>query len=510
MDTEIELKFAVASEQIIDSCDVKTQLDDLLLPMLKTDGYNCKKLINTYFDTPNQQLRAYDFGLRIRTRDSASEQTLKTAGRVVGGLHKRPEYNIDIDNTQQPDLSLFPADVWPEPHLVNELQQNLVPLFTTHFTRHLWLINYQNSVVEVVFDSGEVSSENKSLDIREIELELIDGDMRQLFELANVLTEKLPLRLSNDSKAARGYRLFLGKELHNKPEIGMCKLSTDMTVEQAFQQSIEHGLAYWQYHEEVYCQQQHLSNLQQLIKGVYLVRHTLNLYREYIPKKAGSQIWLDIKWLIREFSWLDEAVHIKQLTSKKGIYRKKIAEDEQLISYLEASRKGLQQESDVINLFYSKRYSQLILTLMRWLVERGWRCYSEINEEKISQNIGAIAAQLNQQDWEKLKHMMPVKQEFDAQDYIQVEKYVGRGLLSGASIGALFDSEERSDFRAPWLDILQGIFELKTLALFNESLTNYQGDNGQELKVWGDTKISNLVRVLEQSRQSALKMTPYW
>ncbi len=510
MDTEIELKFAVASEDVIESCEVKAELDKLLLPLLNTDGYNCKKLINTYFDTPNQQLRAYDFGLRIRTRDQHSEQTIKTAGRVVGGLHKRPEYNIDIENTQKPDLSLFPSDIWPEPALLDELQNSLVPLFSTHFTRHLWLVNFENSVIEVVFDTGDVSSENKTVDIREIELELVDGDMRQLFELANLLTDVLPLRLSNDSKAARGYRLFLGQPLGNQPEIGMCRLNVEMTVEQAFQQSIEHGLAYWQYHEEVYCQQQHLSNLQQLLKGIYLVRHTLNLYREFIPKKAGSQIWQEIKWLIREFSWLDEAVHIKQLTSKRGIYRKKIAEDEQLISYLEASRKGLQQESDVINLFYSKRYTQLILSLMRWLVERGWRCYSEIDENKISQNIGTIAAQLNQQDWEKLKRVMPVKQSFDVEDYIQVEKYVGRGLLSGASIGSLFDNEERSDFRAPWLDILEGIFELKTLALFDENLANYQGENGDELKVWVSNKVTSLVKVLEQSRQSALKMTPYW
>lgn len=510
MDTEIELKFAVASEACVTSTEVKKQLDTLLLPFIKTDGYNCKKLINTYFDTPTQLLRSYDFGLRIRTRDGASEQTLKTAGRVVGGLHKRPEYNVDIEQNNQPDLSLFPDKVWPDLALVNDLQTSLMPLFTTHFTRHTWLVDYQGSVIEVVCDSGEVSSEEKSLDIREIELELVDGDMRQLFELADLLTEVLPLRLSNDSKAARGYRLFLNTELSNQAEIGMCELDSNMTVEQAFQRAIEHGLAYWQFHEEVYCHSQSLSSLQQVLKGVYLVRHTLNLYREFIPKKAATQIWQEIKWLIREFSWLDEAVHIKQLTSKKGNYRKKIAEDEQLISYLEASRKGLQKESDVLKLFYSKEYSQLILKLMRWLVERGWRCYSEINEPKITQNVGVIAAKLNQQDWEKLKNMMPAKQDFDAQDYIYFEKYIARGLLSGASLGDLFDSEDRSDFRAPWLDILEGIFELKTLALFDENLTNYQGDNGQDLKVWSENKVKSLVNVLEQSRKSAFKMTPYW
>lgn len=39
--------------------------------------------------------------------------TLKIAGRVVGGLHQRPEYNIPLD---KPELALerLPAEVWPQ------------------------------------------------------------------------------------------------------------------------------------------------------------------------------------------------------------------------------------------------------------------------------------------------------------------------------------------------------------------------------------------------------------
>ncbi len=42
-------------------------------------------------------------GLRIRGDQGRYEMTLKIAGRVVGGLHQRPEYNIPLD---KPELAL--------------------------------------------------------------------------------------------------------------------------------------------------------------------------------------------------------------------------------------------------------------------------------------------------------------------------------------------------------------------------------------------------------------------
>ncbi|HBF47976.1 MAG TPA: adenylate cyclase, partial [Shewanella frigidimarina] len=71
-----------------------------------------KKLTNGYFDTDDLQLRRWDMGLRVRGFDNQLEQTIKTAGRVVGGIHSRPEYNVNIDQ-KTPILSRFPKEIWP-------------------------------------------------------------------------------------------------------------------------------------------------------------------------------------------------------------------------------------------------------------------------------------------------------------------------------------------------------------------------------------------------------------
>lgn len=100
MAQEIELKFIVEK----DSVDALRQH----LHTLSGEHHAPVQLLNIYYETPDNWLRRHDMGLRIRGASGRYEMTMKIAGRVVGGLHQRPEYNIDIS---QPELELerFPA-----------------------------------------------------------------------------------------------------------------------------------------------------------------------------------------------------------------------------------------------------------------------------------------------------------------------------------------------------------------------------------------------------------------
>ncbi|MDW2041854.1 inorganic triphosphatase, partial [Vibrio sp. 2130-1] len=157
----------------------------------------------------------HDIGLRIRRFDDVFVQTVKTAGRVVAGLHQRPEYNAEHTNNE-PDLSLHPSDIWPSGKNVATLQSELVPLFSTNFTREQWLIGMPDgSQVEVAFDQGMVvaqgeDGEERQEPICEVELELKSGQTDALFTLARSFCEQGGMRLGNLSKAAKGYRLATG------------------------------------------------------------------------------------------------------------------------------------------------------------------------------------------------------------------------------------------------------------------------------------------------------------
>ena len=101
MAAEIELKLFFPENE-------RERWVSLLDSLPHSDPKGTKHLSNCYFDTPQLTLRHWDMGLRIRGCDGRFEQTIKTAGTVIGGVHSRPEYNIDIDQPKV-NLSLFPS-----------------------------------------------------------------------------------------------------------------------------------------------------------------------------------------------------------------------------------------------------------------------------------------------------------------------------------------------------------------------------------------------------------------
>ena len=173
-------------------------------------------LTNHYFDTPNRTLRQHAIGLRIRGNEQTFEQTLKTSGKSIGGLHQRPEYNVQLDelkkqNVGVPALALFPASAWPKTIDVNDMQASIETLFSTHFERKIYLLEFPDGdIVELVWDLGEVTSGHQNMPICEIELELKKGSTTELFNLAKLIVSLLPITIGIDSKAAIGYKLCDG------------------------------------------------------------------------------------------------------------------------------------------------------------------------------------------------------------------------------------------------------------------------------------------------------------
>ena len=131
MAQEIELKFIVEK----DSVDALRQH----LHTLSGEHHEPVQLLNIYYETPDNWLRSHDMGLRIRGASGRYEMTMKIAGRVVGGLHQRPEYNIDISKPEL-ELDRFPAEVWPEGERPATLAEQVQPLFSTDFWREKWLV----------------------------------------------------------------------------------------------------------------------------------------------------------------------------------------------------------------------------------------------------------------------------------------------------------------------------------------------------------------------------------
>ncbi|MEX2320341.1 MAG: CYTH domain-containing protein, partial [Saccharospirillum sp.] len=122
-------------------------------PVLSSLPSQSCTLENQYYDTPEQHLTQAGTALRLRFQEGHCVQTLKTRGSNIGGLHQRDEWEVERPDGQL-DLSEFPAGVLPGEVTANQL----VPLFTTGFNRHRWLVQHQGAEIEVVLDEGQVSA----------------------------------------------------------------------------------------------------------------------------------------------------------------------------------------------------------------------------------------------------------------------------------------------------------------------------------------------------------------
>ena len=266
---EIELKLA-AKEGAIEA--VRQYLSTL--PHQHSEP---QSLLNIYFDTADKQLRRWDMGLRIRSCDGHYEMTMKTKGVTIGGLHQRPEYNIDITSPEL-DLAAFPREVWPENTDVSALQSQLEVLFSTDFKREKWLVTIDNSDVEVVLDRGEIHAGKHTLPIQEFELELKKGTIGDVLNLTKKLADFDGLRLSEKSKAARGYTLA------NPQTVEMAAPISSFDYEQTpIDKALASLLLLWQQHEE-YWLDDHADAREGLKSFLHFVQAFLVHYRNSAPQ----------------------------------------------------------------------------------------------------------------------------------------------------------------------------------------------------------------------------------
>lgn len=280
MAQEIELKFIVEK----DSVDALRQH----LHTLSGEHHEPVQLLNIYYETPDNWLRSHDMGLRIRGANGRYEMTMKIAGRVVGGLHQRPEYNIDISKPEL-ELDRFPAEVWPEGERPATLAEQVQPLFSTDFCREKWLVTEGKSRIEIALDLGEVKAGECQEPICELELELLEGDASDVLKLARKLVSQPGLRQGSLSKAARGYHLAAGNAPRLLKETPILRVVPKASIEQGMEAALELALSQWQYHEELWARNVKNAS-KQVLAAIGLVRHALALFGGIVPRKASAHL----------------------------------------------------------------------------------------------------------------------------------------------------------------------------------------------------------------------------
>ena len=502
MSTEVELKYLTLSD------DVSAKIFKILNERELSFSHSVKQLSNCYFDTADLALRKLDMGLRIRVCGSHIEQTIKTAGVVVGGLHQRPEYNVDMTSSF-PELALFPKNIWPDSSTAPKLQGQLIPLFNTDFTREVWLVTIENSVIELAYDQGDISSNNHHLEIRELELELVSGEKETLFTLAECLFHSLSLRPGTQSKAARGYQLFFNKlDIEDvTPELDLH--SNAENIETCFIDGVSHCLQQMQTTVEQYLYDNSVLKLAEFVDVLALLRQGFWLFDNKLTAQSLA-IRTELSYFIQLFAWVDNAIYFKELMTKTGNYRKKLDYSEQLIEQLKLEKRRFPDKEMVTELLHSERFNLLLLALLRFITSDKTQNYFVNTTQK---PLIPFAKKKLSESLALLTNAMSTLTSFDAEQYLAQRKLLHRSLLTGNWFGCFFDRKQRNDYRMPLQDIQIGLRELQSLWIIKQQLEKIElisEPSNRKILEWQERKVENLLIALTHSKDLALSLPAYW
>ena len=534
MVTEIELKYSLLeSNEQTKPEKIKNTISQLLSEHDVTFVHQEKQLSNHYFDTADLTLRKNRIALRTRgtkcfDETKRFEQTIKTSGTIIAGLHQRPEYNVDIGDAK-PIVSLFP-DIIFQPNIdISLLQQQIVELFSTHFTRHTWLVSSAGAQIEIAFDCGEVACQNyvKKPRIYEIELELVSGDYRALLGLTKLLFSQLALRPGQLTKAARGYALYhesltLASHVENKSpnnsaiveqiELSMINLPKTIPLHNALTHGIEFSLNQLQLCVDSYVEVPSFNMLSKVSEQLILLRQGFWLFDELLSPDEKA-LRTELSYFIRTIHWVENARYIQLLINKQSSYQKENLINQELITKLQLRQSRYPRELQVLELLHSERFNNLQVDLLSLLLKRNSDETLKIDN---SSSLAEFAAKHLTNNTKALSdELVKLQKPQDSTSiglYLTAHSLLIRALLTTSWFSCLF-AEPESDivkrFNMPLLDIKQGIIELQSLSLLLQQLKHLPKKENK-LTQWLTNKSENLITALDQSRAKALTMKPYW
>ena len=304
-----------------------------------------------YFDTPDNDLRAAGFSLRIREDVEGRLQIVKAVGASAASLFVRPKWERKLEA----DIPVL-DDATPIRAFVGSRADALQPVFEVRTERKRWSVTWEGASIDMALDRGDVMAGTRRTPICEIELELVNGTPEALFSFARRLDAVAPLRLGVSSKAERGY-LLLGpapRAVKAKP----IHLTLQMSVSGAFRIIADACLRQFRLNEAL-LETGDAEALHQARVALRRLRSALSLFHKLLEDDMFEQLKGELKWLA---GVLGEVRDIDVLVARN--------KDGTLTQALTAAREtAFRQAADDLE---SPRARALLLDFAAWLACGQW------------------------------------------------------------------------------------------------------------------------------------------
>jgi inorganic triphosphatase YgiF len=339
-------------------------------PLLGGPPAKSAEQVSVYFDTPEGALRAAGYSLRVRQAGSRFVQTVKQSSGVAAGLFDRPEWEDEVAGL---DLDLEKAAQTPLADLLTKkVRKRLAPLIRVEGRRSTWNLDGRESRLEIVLDEGVVIGGTARQGITELELELLGGDERRLFEIAQGLATDVPLRLGVLTKSERGYRLAegtAGKAVKSEP----IELSRSMNAAEGFAAVAYACLRQFRLNEPLVVETRDPTALHQARVAMRRLRSGFTLFRPVIADDRYEELREEVRWFTNQ---LGDARNLDVLLKRFGTGTKDNQAAEKLADKLRREREAAYEH--VLEALASQRLRTLMLGLVAWIETGSWRRENEL------------------------------------------------------------------------------------------------------------------------------------
>lgn len=209
---EIELKYRIDSVEQYESI----LADTWIATLAENKEPETVRMKAAYFDVADLTLIRHNIAFRIRSEGERTLATLKWRDDDDGisGLYIRSEINIPISDQIcffNPDPAIFIESAEGR-DLIDILDgKPLINVFDMIFTRRRIRIDYEQSILELALDEGVIVAGVKSIEFRELEIEIYSGDKKDLLDVGKQIADKFGLEPELKTKFARGVELLNAK-----------------------------------------------------------------------------------------------------------------------------------------------------------------------------------------------------------------------------------------------------------------------------------------------------------
>ncbi|MCX5515034.1 hypothetical protein C3941_11820 [Kaistia algarum] len=249
--------------------------------------------ISEYWDTDQRDLRAGGVSLRLRRFADRTVQTIKAEGDANAGVVGRIEDEFGIEGNV-PEIAALERHASPE--LMAAIAGQLRPQFRIIVQRTQWRVEQNGARFNIDLDEGHIEAGRRKQNIRELEVELVEGPVQALFALARELAVRLPIRMQFCTKSDRGFSLLDGDDCRNR-KTAIRPLAPDLTRADAFRTLAMTAIRAFVLHAGTFTPKSQAETIHAMRVAIRRLRSLLRFDRDLFTKQEAETLRGEIGWV---------------------------------------------------------------------------------------------------------------------------------------------------------------------------------------------------------------------